>query len=98
MVLPGHAARAGRLRAAPSARRLRPTVCGGSPGMSGWNVKAIPDQSGRVAVVTGPNSGIGYVTARELARRGARVLLACRSEARGTGAGERLLAEVPGAE
>ncbi|KQV99031.1 oxidoreductase [Streptomyces sp. Root369] len=66
--------------------------------MSGWNVKAIPDQSGRVAVVTGANSGIGYVTARELAGRGARVLLACRSEARGAGAGERLVAEVPGAE
>ena len=66
--------------------------------MSGWSAKAIPDQSGRVAVITGANSGIGYVTARELARRGARVLLACRSEARGAGAGERLVAEVPGAE
>ncbi|MDH6490420.1 oxidoreductase [Streptomyces sp. SAI-127] len=66
--------------------------------MSGWSAKAIPDQSGRVAVITGANSGIGYVTARELARRGARVLLACRSEARGAGAGERLVAEVPGAQ
>lgn len=50
--------------------------------MPGWNAQHIPDRSGRVAVVTGANSGLGYVTARELARKGARVLLACRSEAR----------------
>ncbi|MDH6627607.1 NAD(P)-dependent dehydrogenase (short-subunit alcohol dehydrogenase family) [Streptomyces sp. LBL] len=66
--------------------------------MSGWSEKDVPDQSGRVAVVTGANSGIGYVTARELARRGARVVLACRSEARGAEAVGRLAAEVPGAE
>ncbi|MER5209466.1 oxidoreductase [Streptomyces sp. NPDC002838] len=66
--------------------------------MSGWSEKDIPDQSGRVAVVTGANSGIGYVTARELARRRARVVLACRSEARGAEARDRMVAEVPGAE
>jgi NAD(P)-dependent dehydrogenase (short-subunit alcohol dehydrogenase family) len=66
--------------------------------MSGWSEKDIPDQSGRVAVVTGANSGIGYAAARELARGGARVVLACRSEARGNAAGDRLAAEVPGAE
>ena len=66
--------------------------------MSGWSARDIPDQSGRRAVVTGANSGLGYVTARELARRGARVVLACRSENRGTEAVGRLAAEVPGAD
>jgi NAD(P)-dependent dehydrogenase (short-subunit alcohol dehydrogenase family) len=65
--------------------------------MPGWNTQDIPDQSGRIAVVTGANSGLGYVTARELARKGARVVLACRSEARGNEAVGRLLAEVPDA-
>ncbi|MFF7751276.1 oxidoreductase [Streptomyces sp. NPDC007971] len=63
----------------------------------GWTAQSIPDQTGRLAVVTGANSGLGYVTARELARRGARVVLACRSEARGRDAGDKLVAQVPGA-
>ncbi|MFI5620483.1 oxidoreductase [Streptomyces sp. NPDC051567] len=66
--------------------------------MPGWNARNIPDQSGRTAVVTGANSGIGYVSARELARRGASVVLACRSAARGHAAVVRLRAEVPGAK
>ncbi|MET9829397.1 SDR family NAD(P)-dependent oxidoreductase [Streptomyces sp. NPDC006385] len=65
--------------------------------MSGWNAHDFPDRRGRVAVVTGSDGGLGYVAARELARRGARVVLACRSEARGTAARDRMLCEVPGA-
>ncbi|WP_346346655.1 oxidoreductase [Streptomyces sp. SID161] len=63
----------------------------------GWGTADMPDLSGRVAVVTGANSGLGYVTARELARKGARVVLACRSGTRGREAVARLAAEVPGA-
>lgn len=65
--------------------------------MTGWNVGEIPDLDGRVAVVTGANGGLGYVVARELARKGACVVLACRSEARGSAAVERLVGEVPDA-
>lgn len=61
----------------------------------GWSVRDIPDLKGRHAVVTGANSGLGYITARELGRRGARVVLACRDERRGMRALERLLGEVP---
>jgi retinol dehydrogenase 12 len=42
----------------------------------------LPSQEGRVAFITGANTGIGLVTARELARAGARVFIACRSQAR----------------
>ncbi len=46
----------------------------------------MPDQSGRVAVVTGSNTGIGLETVAALARRGAHVVLACRDQAKGRSA------------
>ena len=55
-----------------------------------WTEADIPDQSGRLALVTGANSGLGLETARALAARGARVLLACRDPERGEQARQAL--------
>ena len=66
--------------------------------MARWTAQDIPDQSGRVAVVTGANSGLGYHTALELARHGARVVVASRSDVRGKEAVARIIAEAPNAD
>jgi NAD(P)-dependent dehydrogenase (short-subunit alcohol dehydrogenase family) len=66
--------------------------------MAGWTADDIPDQSGTTVLVTGGNSGLGYETVLQLARKGARVLVAARDRARGTAALERLGAEAPGSQ
>jgi NAD(P)-dependent dehydrogenase (short-subunit alcohol dehydrogenase family) len=57
-----------------------------------WDGSDMPSQAGKIAIVTGANSGIGYLTARSLAERGAYVILACRSESRGRTAEQEMTA------
>lgn len=58
----------------------------------------IPDQSGKIVIITGGNSGIGYHTALELARKGATVVIACRSVAKGFEAQRQIQREAPDAD
>ena len=60
-----------------------------------WAAEDIPDQSGRVAVVTGANSGLGEVVAGQLARHGAEVILACRDATKGEAAAQAIQAGSP---
>lgn len=63
-----------------------------------WTADAIPEQSGKLVVITGGNSGIGYEAARVLAAKGARVLLAVRSVERGEAARDKIRREHASAE
>ena len=63
-----------------------------------WTEKDMPDQSGRVVVITGANSGLGYVASGAFAAKGATVVIACRSQAKGEAARASLLAAHPGTD
>lgn len=60
-----------------------------------WTTNDIPNLSGKVIIVTGANSGIGLETAKELARKGAQTILACRSMEKSNGAAQQIWAEIP---
>lgn len=64
----------------------------------GWTTLDMPDQQGRTVVITGANSGLGLASAEALARRGATVVMACRSPERGATALEQVRAVATGAE
>ena len=63
-----------------------------------WKLHDIPDLTGKTAIVTGGNSGIGYHTVLELARKGAGVWMAVRSLERGNAALKQIQVLVPNAE
>ncbi len=65
--------------------------------MTAWATDQIPDQTGRRVVVTGASSGLGEITARELARKGAHVVLAVRSTTKGEASAQRIRTAAPGA-
>lgn len=72
------------------------SVIAGSEATGGatWGTADIGDLVGRVALVTGANSGIGYETVRALADHGAHVIMACRDEERARRARDKLESEL----
>jgi NAD(P)-dependent dehydrogenase (short-subunit alcohol dehydrogenase family) len=62
-----------------------------------WSATDITDQSGRTAVVTGANGGLGQETARQLARKGAHVVMAVRNLQKAQEATSDISATVPDA-
>ncbi len=66
--------------------------------MSHWTPADLPPLNGKTAIVTGANSGLGLATTRELARKGAHVIMACRSAEKAHAAANSIRQEIPNAE
>ena len=66
--------------------------------MTDWTTAQLPDLGSLTVVVTGANSGLGLQTSLELARKGARVLMACRDEGRGRAAVAEVRSQLPQAQ
>jgi len=65
--------------------------------VTNWTTNDIPDQTGRTAVITGANTGLGYETAAALAAKGAHVVLAVRNTDKGQAAADLISRRSPGA-
>ena len=63
-----------------------------------WIDRNLPNLNGKVAIVTGANSGLGYETSRFLAQKGAQVIMTCRNAAKGEAAKQAILATLPQAQ
>ena len=59
-----------------------------------WSTEDIPDLTGKIAIVTGANSGVGYYTTQELAAHGARVVMACRNQEKAQEAAQAIQADI----
>lgn len=60
-----------------------------------WKFEDIPDQTGKIAIVTGANSGLGYEVAKSLARKGAQVIIGCRNLEKAETAKSQIMEEFP---
>jgi NAD(P)-dependent dehydrogenase (short-subunit alcohol dehydrogenase family) len=69
-----------------------------SVSVNGWTARDIPDQTGKVFVITGANSGLGLEAAKVLAQRGAHLVMAVRRPDAGAQAAAMIRTETPGAE
>ncbi|MHA1212647.1 MAG: oxidoreductase [Candidatus Heimdallarchaeota archaeon] len=63
-----------------------------------WTTKNIPDLTEKVIIVTGANSGLGFEDAKEFARKGAKIILACRNLDKANKALIKILAKIPEAQ
>ena len=63
-----------------------------------WTFNDIPDQTGKVTIVTGANSGVGFETARALAKKGSFVIMACRNLDKANRAADQIRSENPDGE